>query len=158
MMDRIILGVSLLLSVYGLLFFIPSHKLKEAVILFFFTQLLTWSFSLIFVELGMISNPVREFTRATGANFTFNFVVYPTVSTLFGIYYPYHKNKWKQFVYQMVVIGGLATIIWMVAIWTELIEYPKFTWVTGAMVLLLGLNSSRKYCLWFFGAGGKKGA
>lgn len=156
-LERGVLAVSWLLSIYGLTFGIPRSKVREGVILFFFTQMITWSLSLLFVEIGMIANPVREFSLATRTNFTLNFVFYPTVSTLFGIHYPSTASKHKQFLYQLLIIGGLATGIRMLALHSMLMEHPKFNWLTGAMVLLFGMNAARKYTQWFFNRLSAKG-
>lgn len=156
--DRWILVIAWLLSLSGMAFAIPRGKFRHAVILFFFTQMITWSLSLIFVQAGMVTNPVREFNVATRANFTFNFLMYPTISTLFGVYYPDQASKWGQFLYQFIIIGGTASAIWALSQYTRLMGHPKFTWFTAAMVLLFSMNAGRRYTQWFFSRPAGKGA
>ncbi|MDF2926468.1 MAG: hypothetical protein K0R57_5382 [Paenibacillaceae bacterium] len=148
--ERLILVVSWLLCLGVLAFGIPAGKRREAMIVFFFSQIITWTLSLVFVQLGMISNPVREFEKATRANFTFNFLLYPTVSMMFSMYYPSKSSKLKQFLYQLAIIGVVSLSMQYVEVYTELMEFNHFNWFIGGLVLLFGVNASRKYAQWYF--------
>lgn len=149
--ERWVLAAAWLISISSLLFGIPRTKRREAAILFLFTQLIAWSCSLVFVELGMVVNPVREFPRAARSNFTFNFVLYPTVSTLFGIHYPLNASKLRQLVYQVFSIGLLIFGMRLVSTYTGLIIFVKYSWFIAGLVAFLAFNASRKYAQWFFG-------
>lgn len=148
-LERWILLAAWVLCALIMLFAVPKHRFREALLLLFSNQVITWSLSLLFVEAGMIENPVREFPIATRANFTFNFVLYPTLSMLFGLYYPLRGSRGKQLLYQAGIITGIASCLTGVVLYTQLIEFPRFNWLLGCLVLLFGFNGSRKFVLWY---------
>ena len=65
LMDRIILIIVWVLTIAGLVAFVPHNKIRDAHIIFLFKQALTWFFGMVVVQAGLIIYPVREFPKAT---------------------------------------------------------------------------------------------
>jgi hypothetical protein len=63
-LDRIVLITIWCLTIIGLLCFVPRNKIREANIVFFFKQFMTWILGLLTVEFGLIEYPAREFKPA----------------------------------------------------------------------------------------------
>ena len=69
--EIIILSSIWILITLMLLIFVPKNKLREAIVIFFFKQFLTWIVGLLVVQFGLIEYPVRMFANATKSSFVF---------------------------------------------------------------------------------------
>ncbi|TXK76095.1 CBO0543 family protein [Paenibacillus sp. N3.4] len=67
---------------------VPKKRAREAALLFLCNQTITWTLSVLFVEMNLYVNPIREFPFATGSNFTNNYLFFPLLSVIFNLYYP----------------------------------------------------------------------
>jgi hypothetical protein len=85
--ERLIIG-SVWLICFIYIWFIPKHKYRQASFIFLFSQLLSWIFGLLVVEIGWIEYPVRELHKANATSFTFEFLVLPIMCVFFNLYYP----------------------------------------------------------------------
>lgn len=129
------------------------HRLPEAIIQLMATQTLTWTLSLLFVNFHLMSNPVREFPRATDSNFTFNYVFYPSINVLFSLFYP-RKSKWLPTItYHVLFAFGMFAFSCAIELHTELLRYEKMEGYMRIFVFWVGLNVTRLYGNWFFKPG-----
>ncbi|MFB9325914.1 CBO0543 family protein [Paenibacillus aurantiacus] len=146
----------LLLSVWvvclpALFFGIAKERRREMVFAFLLNQTYTWTMSLVLVESGAAANPVREFVRASGSNFSFNFILYPAVAVFYALYVP--KGLWRNAVQLAAYLAGLALFTWVVSTYTRLIDFRNMGWLLRVLVYGSGLVSARIGYMWFFGRG-----
>ncbi|WP_284646222.1 CBO0543 family protein [Paenibacillus silviterrae] len=152
--DRVILIAINLITVLLLILSTPKDKLREASIIFFFKQTMTWSFGLIVVELGLIQYPIREFVKAGGTSFSFEYFIYPSLCVIFNLRYPV-GTFWKKVGWVL----GFPTIMTLLEVIferkTELINYIHWTWYWTWITLWLTFLISRTYFLWIYRNSGK---
>lgn len=149
-MERVILIIVWIVCLIIIPIKIPKHRTREAVLLFLFTQMITWIMSLLLVECQAIENPVREFPAASGSNFTNNYLFFPLLSTLFALYYPSQKSGVIRFFYHLRVVLFLAIYLMLISSYTEILKYVHFNIVLHVVLLWLVLNAVRRYAEWFF--------
>lgn len=130
---------------------LPREKWREACLVFLSCQVLTWSLSLIFVELNWLENPVREFTKAAASNFTFNYAFYPIVNVLHSLYYPRKKNMLRKVFHTFFYASILTVFVVFVERYTDLIHFIKLNWYMSFFIGLIVFYSVQKYKEWFFG-------
>jgi hypothetical protein len=153
-MDRVILISVNLITLFLLILAVTKNHLREATVIFFFKQTLTWSFGLIVVELGLIQYPVREFVKASGTSFSFEYFIYPALCVIFNLRYPKEK-LWKKAGW----ILGFPTIMTILEVIfernTQLIDYIHWSWYWTWITLWLTFLISRTYFLWIYRKSGK---
>ncbi|WP_077210838.1 CBO0543 family protein [Bacillus dakarensis] len=71
---------------------IPRDRLREAIAVFLFFQMLTWLFSIGLTYAELLNAPVRFFKHATKINFTMEYLVFPTIAILFQLSFPKKAN------------------------------------------------------------------
>ncbi|OPH59424.1 hypothetical protein BC351_21195 [Paenibacillus ferrarius] len=118
--------------------------------MFLANQLLTWILSVMFVEWGLLENPIREFPAASGSNFTNNYLLFPFLSALFSLYYPNHKSLGLQVLYQLMFVVGGGIYIACISKYTELLRYIHLNVYLQMLVTVIILNMTRLYGIWFF--------
>ncbi|WP_317981500.1 CBO0543 family protein [Paenibacillus glycanilyticus] len=110
---------------------------------------MTWSLGLIVVELGLIEYPIREFVKASGTSFSFEYFIYPSLCVIFNLHYPV-KVLWKKVGW----ILGFPSILTLIEVIlersTELINYIHWTWYWTWISLCLTFLISRAFFLWIY--------
>ncbi|MFD0694489.1 CBO0543 family protein [Paenibacillus sp. GCM10027628] len=129
---------------------IPKDRMREAALVFLANQMITWTLSVLFVEMGLFENPVREFPKAAGINFTNNYLLYPLSSTLFYLYYPKEKSPIIKVLYQACYVAVACIYVQAIATYTNLFKYVHFNAFYNGLVFFLGINAARFYGYWFF--------
>jgi hypothetical protein len=134
----------------GLLFLIPKEKYRLAVTSFLFKQMLTWILGLIVVEFGLITYPVHEFASANRTSFTYEYFVYPTICSLFNVFFPNHQSKVFKLGYFVVFCTIMTILELLIEIHTNLIKYIHWTWYWTWLSLFATFFMNRTFCVWFF--------
>ncbi|MBW7455889.1 CBO0543 family protein [Paenibacillus sepulcri] len=147
-LEQLILAGVWIVCIPVLLLF-PRERYREVILLFLFNQAVTWLLSLIITELGAVSNPVREFPRALAANFSFNFVFFPTTAVFFVCFYPL-RGIWRKLAYTVAYVGVSCLFVYIVARYTLLIRFDHFPWIWRAFIYLAGFFATLKYYQWFY--------
>jgi len=115
---------------------------------------MTWSMGLIVVELGLIKYPIREFVKAGGTSFSFEYFIYPSLCVIYNLHYPVGK-LWKKVVWNL----GFPSIMTLLEVIfernTELIDYIHWNWYWTWIMLWLTFLISRSYFLWIYRKSGK---
>ena len=130
--------------------FVPLNRIREAQLVFFFKQFLTWFFGLAVVEARLLEYPVRFFSYASRASFTFEYVVYPSICALFNLHFPQNKSITRKVLYYIYYSSTITIIEVILEVYTDLIKYTGWTWYYTWITLTLTFFASRKYYLWFF--------
>ncbi|MCX7747728.1 MAG: hypothetical protein N2645_12705 [Clostridia bacterium] len=149
-LDRVILITAWILAIIMLILFIPKNKLREAYVIFFFKQLMTWITGLTVAQFGLIEYPVREFAYATRTSFTFEFFIYPAICVVFNLHYPEEKTPIGQFIYYFYFCTAMTIIELLCEKYTNIIKYIHWSWYVTWITLFLTFYFSRKYYVWFF--------
>jgi hypothetical protein len=149
--EVIILVASWILTIFMLIVFVPKHKFREAQVIFFFKQLITWLFGLTVVQFRLIEYPVREFSYASRASFAFEFFIYPAICVVFNLHYPEGKSKIRQFMYFFYFCTTMTVIEVLLEKYSDVINYLHWNWFLTWITLFITFYITRKYYLWFFG-------
>ncbi|WP_373864159.1 CBO0543 family protein [Paenibacillus glycanilyticus] len=99
------------------------------------------------VQGGLIEYPVGFLKMAYRASFTFEFYVFPAVSTIYNIYFP-KKKPWFIKTLYIIAIPGVMTIseVYLEKN-TELIKYLHWTWYWSFLTMTATLLLSYGYYL-----------
>jgi predicted neutral ceramidase superfamily lipid hydrolase len=126
-MDHYIQFFSLYIISILLLVFVRHNKVREAYVIFFFKQFMTWIFGLVIAQYALIEYPVRFFPYATRASFTFEYFGYPALCVLFNLYYP--PRGWlKITLYYIAYCSAITFYELLLERYTNLIAYIHWEW------------------------------
>lgn len=148
--ERIIEIASWVVLIFLLLWLVPKDKIRDAHVIFFFKQLLTWILGLWVSEKKLIHYPVRFFSKATKSSFTFEFFAYPAICVFFNLYYPYSKNIEMQILHYILYTSGVTFFEAILQRYTNLIKYNKWKWYYTWLTILITFMLSNYYYRWFF--------
>ncbi len=148
--DSLIIIIGWLITSTLLIIFTPKEKIRQAIVVFMFKQLLTWLLGLTVAELGLIEYPVRSFAKATKTSFDFEYFIYPAFCVLFNLHYPRTKKLIVEFLYYFSFCTALTIIEIIVEKNTNIINYIHWTWYITWASFLITFYASRKFYLWFF--------
>lgn len=133
-----------------LLIFVPRDKIRQAIIIFFFKQFLTWILGLTVVHFGLIEYPVRSFAKATMTSFDFEYFFYPAVCVVFNLYYPEGEGWMHEFMYYFYYCSVMTFIEVIVEKYTDILNYIHWTWYITWITLFITFYISHKFFLWYF--------
>jgi hypothetical protein len=105
---------------------IPKGKAREAWLLFLSIQMITWPAGLIPVEAGWLKYPVQLLPHANHYNktsFSYEFLLLPTLSILFSLYFPKNGNGFMKLMYYTLFTCVLTIIEVILEKNTHLIDY-----------------------------------
>ena len=125
-------------------------QVKEAQLIFFIKQFMTWILGLITAELRLIEYPVRIFDYAAKTSFTFEYIVYPSICVVFGLYYPEGKSFIKKLMYYFYYCTGITIVEVILEKYTDVINYINWDWYMSWISLFITFYLSRKYYKWFW--------
>lgn len=148
--ERIIEISSWVITAVLLLVLVPLSRIREALVIFFVKQTITWYFGVLVVQQGLIQYPVRFFSKATNTSFTFEFFVYPSICVLFNLYFPFAKSYLWQIVYYVGFATSLTVLEVSLEKHTQLIQYIKWSWFWTWITLLITFAMSNAFYRWFF--------
>lgn len=149
-LEPIIETSSWIIMIVLLLIFVPRDKMREAHIIFFFKQLITWPIGFAVAQMKWIEYPIRFFDNASNTSFTFEYFVYPAIAVLFVLHYP-RTSRWNiQCIYYITYSSTLTLIEVILEKYTLLIKYQNWHWYWTWASIILTLSITRKYYIWFF--------
>ena len=148
--EYIILVTSWIVIIGLLIKYIPKNKLREAQVAFFIKQSITWFFGLLVVEFRLIEYPVRFFSYANRASFTFEFLIFPALCAIFNVNYPEKKTTLHQFIYYIYYCAGITVVESILEKYTNVITYINWSEFLTFVTLYLTFYITRKYYEWFF--------
>ncbi|WP_147535835.1 CBO0543 family protein [Bacillus marasmi] len=138
------------LTILGLILWVSKDRLREACLVFFFKQFMTWILGLVVVECGWIEYPVREFSKASGTSFSFEYFIYPAICVIFNLRYPYHKGKLHRIGWFLFFPTWMTILEVLIEEHTDLIEYIEWSWYWTWLTLLITFFFSMHFYRWFF--------
>jgi hypothetical protein len=115
-----------------------------------FQQFATWFLGLLTVELGLLEYPYRELPSVNQTSFTFEFFVYPVITTFFVLFYPNARKKMVGFIYSSIFTTALVIPEIIIEKHTELVTYVHWTWYTSWITIFITLYFARWFHLWYF--------
>jgi len=148
--EVIILVSAWIITIAMLIIFVPKNKLREAQVIFFFKQLMTWVFGLTVVQYKLIEYPVRAFSYANRTSFSFEYFIYPAICVVFNLHYPEGKSKVRQFMYYFYFCTAMTIFEVLSEKYTDIINYLNWNWPLTWLTLFITFYISRKYYTWFF--------
>ena len=145
--------ILVLLSLWGLAILmlvwkVPKNKRRDAQIVLLFSQSIGWLFVYIQTLLGRMKFPFREFPDATKMSFTLYYLFYPAIGVLFILGYP-KKGFWHKFLYFSLTAFGIQLSAWLLAEYTDLMEYTRYSWLLTFAVNFMILVIIRIFYVWF---------
>lgn len=148
--EIIILAAAWIISAILLLGYVPKNKVREALVIFFFKQTLTWVIGLVVVQYGLLEYPVRSFSHATKSSFDFEYFIYPSICVVFNLHYPEGKNLLRQFWHYFSFCTVMTLIEVLCERHTAIINYLHWEWYFTWITLFITFYVSRKFYVWFF--------
>ena len=148
--DVAILVLAWIITIVVLLFAVPKKKIREALLILFFKQLITWLLGLTVAQFKWIEYPVRSFAYATKASFDFEYFIYPAVCVVFNLHYPEGKSRFRQFTHYFITCTTVTVVEVLCEEYTNIIVYHHWTWHITWITLFITFFMSRKFYLWFF--------
>jgi hypothetical protein len=149
-LEAIILIVAWLITIIVLIISVPKNKIREAMVIFLFKQVITWIIGLLVVELGLIVYPVRSFAYATRTSFDFEYMIYPAICVIFNLHFPLGKKGFRQFMHYVTYCSAITIIEIFIEKYTDIIEYINWEWYVSWITLFITFYISRIFYLWFF--------
>lgn len=134
----------------GILFFIPKHKIRLAVVAFLFKQVITFLAGLSVVQFGLLEYPIRLFPSINRASIMFEYYAFPVVCALFNSRYPNNRSSLIQLGYYVLFCTVLTIMEVIIEKYTELITYIHWDWYVTWITIFLSFYLSRLFCIWFF--------
>lgn len=153
--ETIILVTAWVITTIVLIIFVPKTKIREAMVIFLFKQLITWIVGLLVVELGLIIYPVKSFTNASQTSFDFEFFIYPAICVVFNLHYPEGKKPLIQLMHYISYCSAITVVEVLIERYTDIIEYIHWEWYVTWITLFITFYASRKFYIWFFKLGKK---
>jgi hypothetical protein len=143
-----------IITIILLLKFVSKKRIREAIVIFFFKQCITWILGLLVVEKGWIRYPARLFFRnATKSSFTFEYFVYPSLCVLFNLYYPEKRNRLIKSIYLLLHTSIIAGFEVFALKYTRLITYTGWRWYWTFISISFTYLLSHLFHGWFFKKG-----
>jgi hypothetical protein len=148
----ILIGVTLFSAATFL--YVPKKDFRKAVLSYLLYQSITWIFVIIAVEKGIFEYPVREFVKATRANFFPQFIIYPSIFVWYIILFPANRNVILKAAHYLFFISIPIWFIIFITIFTDLENFTKNT-VYSQMIQMyfsFGIEfvACHLYIWWFF--------
>ncbi len=148
--EIIILATAWIISIIMLLGYVPKNKIREAIVIFFFKQTLTWVIGLLVIQYGLLEYPVRSFSKATESSFDFEYFIYPSICVVFNLHYPEGKNLLRKFWHFFSFCTVMTIIEVLFERYTAIINYIHWEWYITWITLFITFYVSRKFYVWFF--------
>lgn len=148
--ETIILIASWIITSILLIVFVPRDKIRQAHVIFFLKQFITWLTGLIVVHYNLIYYQPELFNKATKTSFTFEFFVYPSICVLFNLYYPHKKGSFGQLMHYVYYCSSMTVIEVLIEKYTDLIKYIHWSGAMTWITLFTTFYISRRYYLWYF--------
>ncbi|HCF49041.1 MAG TPA: hypothetical protein DER60_02080 [Syntrophomonas sp.] len=148
--EKIIEFSSWIILLTLLFWVVPVERIREALVIFFFKQSLTWLSGLLVVQMGFIEYPLRIFPKATRSSFTFEFFAYPVICIFFNLYYPFGESVSRQILHYFAFTSAITLIEYILEKHTQLIKYIKWAWYWTWLTLLITFVMSNFFYRWFF--------
>lgn len=149
-LEAIILTAAWILTLIMLILFVPQAQFREAQVIFFFKQFITWITGLAVVQFRLIEYPVRLFSYANKTSFTFEYFVYPAICVVFNLHYPVEKSPVRQFMHYFYFCTVMTILEVYFEKCTNIIRYIHWTWYLTWLTLFITFYISRKYYVWFY--------
>lgn len=148
--DRLVEAGVWAVALLLLIVLVPADKRREAALSIVFMQFIAWILGLLAVETDLLSYPVRFFSTATSASFTFEFCALPIVGAIYNVNFPTSSAPWRRWAYAAAFPTALTAIEYPIERYTELIEYIhwhwSWTWISEFVVLI----GCRMFYDWFY--------
>lgn len=148
--DTLLIFLGWIITIALLIFFVPKKKIRQAIVVFMFKQMITWFIGLLVVELRLLEYPVRSFAYATKTSFDFEYFVYPAFSVLFNLHYPEGKSFAKRFLHFIYYCSALTAVEVVVEKYTDILKYTHWSWYTTFITFFITFFMSRQFYKWFF--------
>jgi hypothetical protein len=149
-MDYIVLISIWCLTIIGLLYFVRRNEIREAFVIYFFKQCMTWVLGLLVVEYGLIEYPVREFQKANATSFSFEYFIYPAICVVFNLRYPINKSLPHRIGWFLFFPTWITIVEVLLEQNTKLIHYIHWSWYWTWITLYITFYFSMKFYRWFF--------
>ena len=149
--ENAILLSALVATTLLLLKCIPRNQLREALIPFLFSQVVTWICGLFVVEKKLIQYPYRLFFKTSCKScFAFEYFFFPALTALYNCHYPEKRSPLFKALYTSFYSGAIAILEVPIEKYTNLITYKKWKWQWSFLSMSMVYYLSRVFSRWFF--------
>lgn len=128
----------------------PKERVRDAHVIFLFTQVITLFAGHLVADLRLIEYPVRFFSYATRTNFSFEYFLFPAYNVFIILFYPENEKWFKKSIYYISFISCITIFEVICEKYTSIIKYDDWTWYWSWITLLLTSYLTLLYYRWFF--------
>lgn len=146
--ENVIMAVSALLTLLLLVFAVDWRYFRDCVVVFLFKSLLDLIAGSIVVEANLIAYPVRLFPQYYDTPLLFELWVFPTLCVLYN-QITRNSGLWPIIYYAFLFSAGITLYEYPIEVYTDLLEYIKWSWVTTFISLTITFLVSRIFIAFF---------
>lgn len=147
--ELVILLLSWVTAIVLLIWKVPREKRKEAQVVFLFAQTVGWLYLFIQTYHGNIVFPFREFPQASDMLVTLHYIIYPTFSVFFVLFYPKTTRNWKIVSYYLIFVFFHQFYEMLLEHYTKLIDYRHMNFLWGFIVKIIVYFTIYRFYKWF---------
>ena len=148
--DTLLIILGWVITTVLLIIFVPKIKIRQAIVIFMFKQMITWFIGLLVVELRLLEYPVRSCAYATNTSFDFEYFIYPSFCVLFNLNYPEGESFVKRFMHYIYFCSALTAVEVLVEKNTNILHYINWSSYTTFITFFITFFMSRQFFKWFY--------
>lgn len=144
--DQLATIAIIIFSVLVLLIFVRKHQVRQAFLAYMVAQLFSWPLTLLYVQFGFQTNPVRLFPHATESNFLFAFIFHPSIFSVYYVKYPKTARRSLRIIYSLAVVAVPIAIQYVISLVSNLVAFQNQIIPPASYVMIFTVyNISRVY-------------
>jgi hypothetical protein len=151
--ERFIFIAIAVISISSMIY-IPEERIRKALLSFMAFQSTTWLVSILLVQSGKASYPVREFVKATSVNFIPQFIFYPTIFMWFILLFPKDRSILIKIMHYIIFVSIMQWFIYFTYKYTDIYSFPVkndyLLVARGYLRNLIQFVICHLYITWFF--------
>lgn len=136
------------------IFYIPKERYRLALVSFLVSQVISWPQPLLFVQIGYVEFPVREFMRATKLSFSILYLFLPMIFAWFMLLFPQNALVLRKIIHYLIFVSIIVWFTYFNSVYTDLQVFLKGTMLFNVSFLYFRVTLyfiiSRLFIKWFF--------
>ena len=146
--EQIIMILSSVITLLLLILVVDWRYFRDWIVVFLFKCVLDFFWSTSVVTLHRIEYPVRLLPKFFDTSILFELWVFPVLCVLYN-QVTRERNIWSIIFYAVLFSAGMTAIEYPIELYTDLIEYIKWSWLTTFGTLIITFLSSRTFIAFY---------
>ncbi|HWR42907.1 CBO0543 family protein [Sporomusa sp.] len=146
--EQIIIFISAVITLLLLVFAVNWRYFRDWIVVFLFKSMLDMIVGSPVVELKLLEYPVRLLPKYYDTSILFELWVFPVLCILYN-QVTRERGFWPIIYYALLFSAGITAIEYPLEVYTDLIHYIHWTWLTTFCTLTLTFLASRIFIAFF---------